>query len=431
MRYPIAPWCLVLLALVGCGDQGREPAQDGADTAQPAQPAPPIPPEEVAAALTSLSLQLQRQVGQLAIQLEEIDSSNATRRQTLRMRLRMSDVCRQARSRDNAMAGLIELWFWTLATERYFSVGSGKAQFGDQQTLVVEKCAALATAAENVVRRAVPGKHFEELKRQVNDSAVHGDAFLSGDSSQHNPIGGLLEVTKLESVLDLALSPFGAFGGVKAGGDAAARIAVTADRAVDLLADYPQLLEWHLQSATIEFQSQDEIKALMAEVKRTNTSLEEALKLTREMPAQIRTEGIALLDQSRPAQADVRETLKSLTEAATALERLNAGVDQLLARLMPAPSATENTASADATPSHPFDIREYTAALNAAAVTARDLQQTLIATEKLVASPAIPSRIGEADRLAQKLIHTIAWWSLALLLALTTCVLVSVRLLRR
>lgn len=428
MRYPLAPWCLVLFVLVGCGDQGREASADGTGTTQPAAP---IPPEEVAAALASLSSQLQRQVGQLAIQLEGLDSSNATRRQTLRMRLRMADVCRQARSRDNAMAGLIELWFWSLATERYFSIGSGKDQFGGQQALVVEKCTALAASAEQVVRRAVPKEHFDGLQRQVKDSAAQGDAFLAGDSSQHNPIGGLLEVTRLEGVLNLALSPFDAFSGVKSGGDAAARIAITADRAVDLLAEYPQLLDWHLQSASIELQGQDEVKALLAEVRRTNTSLEAAITLTRGMPAQIRSEGVALLDQSRPAQADVRETLKALTEAATALERLNSGVTQLIARFTPPETATGNSTSADAPPSHPFDIREYTAALNAASVTARDLQQTLIATEKLVASPAIPSRIGEADQAAQGLIHTIGMWSLALLVTLATCVVVMVSLLRR
>jgi hypothetical protein len=64
-------------------------------------------------------------------------------------------------------------------------------------------------------------------------------------------------------------------------------------------------------------------------------------------------------------------------------------------------------------------------------VTARDLQVTLAATERLLASPAIPSRIGEADQAAHSLVHTIGLWSMALLLVLTACVVVSVRLLRR
>lgn len=425
MRHLLILLCLGSVGLGGCADKGRDHSVEKPE-GRPA--APLIPPEQLPTALATLSDQIQRQVALAAQALEDRESTNAIRRQTLRWRLRIADVCRQARARDNAMAGLVELWFWTLASERFFTTGSGKDQFGEHQALVIERVTGLVASTEQMVRRAVPPDRFDDLKRQVQASVVQGDGYLAGTSTEINPIGSLLEVTKLESVLDLALSPFGAFGGVKEGGDAAARLSVTADRAVDLLAEYPQLLDWHIQAAALEMQGQDAMQALLTELKRTNASVEAAIAMASGLPAQIRSEGVALLDQSRPAQADVRETLRALTDAATALERLNTGVDQLIARFTPAEGAAT---SEPATAGRPFDIREYTDALNAAALTARDLQQTLAATDHLIASPAIPGRIAEANQTARGLITYIGIWSIALLAALTACIVIGTRLLRR
>jgi hypothetical protein len=314
--------CLSLLLLAGCGEasRGSEPAT-ATPAAQPTVVAAPIEPSELAAALDSLAEQVQLRTNLAAAAIEEASPSNATRRQTLRWRLRTAEVCRKARYRDNAMAGLIELWYWMLAVDRHLTVGTGKDRFGAQQEIAVEAVRLLRINCEHMVARAVPKDKFAGLRTQIEAATEQGDAFLSGDNSHSNPLGNLLEVTRLEGVLNLALSPFDAFGGVKSGGDAMAHLAITASRAVDMLADYPQVLDWHIQAAAIELQGQDSSQTLLAEIKRTNASLEAAVALMRTLPAQVRQEGVALLDQSRPAQVDVRETLKALTEAAVALDR--------------------------------------------------------------------------------------------------------------
>lgn len=427
MRYLLAFVCLALVLLGGCAETTRTEAPPTENPAAGAKPAPPIKPEEVAEALDALAEQVLMRTNLAAAAIEDADARNATKRQTLRWRLRTAEICRKARYRDNAMAGLIELWYWMLAAQHHLTDGKGKDRFGAQQAIAIDAAQHLATSCETMVQRAVPTERFAPLRDQVMAATAQGDAFLAGDNSAGNPLGGLLEVTKLESVLDLALSPFDAFSGVKSGGDAMTRLSVTANRAVDILADYPQVLNWQMQAMAIELQSQDDIQALLTEVKRTNTSIEAAVTLMKSMPAQVRQEGVALLDESRPAQADVRETLKALTEAANALDRLNVGVDKLIGRF---DQPADPTKPAEP-PGRPFDIREYTEALNAAAITARDLQQTLSATDKLISSPAIPGRINDADQAAHGLVHTIGLWSLALIVTLATCVVVMVRLLRR
>ncbi len=444
---------LLLIGLGGCGESSRDSTTAGTSPVK----APPIPPTEVANALRSLCDQMQSQINNAAMALEQVSPTNDTRRRTLRWRIQTAEMCSKASNRDNALAGLIELWYWTVTAHMHFTSGTGKDYFGTNQGLVIARVEKLSATAEKMVRRAVPPERFNDLEKQIRAASADGDAFLSGDPQHANPLGTLLEVTKLEGLLNLTLSPFGAFSGVKAGGDAAEHLAVTAERAVALLGNYPQLMDWHIQAAVLELQSQDTVQDLLAEVrrsnasieaalvlardvpaeiKRSNASIEAALTLVRELPAQVRTEGIALLDQSRPAQADVRDTLRALTEAATALERLNSGVDQLIGRFTPATSAAAETAvnapaPSAGPPARPFDIREYTAALNAATSAAKDLREAVSASEQLIASPAIPARLTETQNTAQNLIAIIAAWIIAVLVIATACVVVGVRLLRR
>jgi VanZ family protein len=403
---------LLVLLVCGCGDQTRK-AADGTDLA-------PIPPNEVAAALVTLSDQLQSQVAGTAAMLEKEQPGNEVRKRALRWRIRAFEICQRARSRENAMSGLIEIWYWAAAFTRHLTDGTGKDQYGAQQAVVVTRAQKMEATVERMVRRVVPPERFAALQQQVTQALAQGDGFLAGDAPLSNPISSLLEATHLESLLSLPLAPFDAFSGVKAGGDAVARLAVTADRAVDLLAEYPKILDLHIQSAVLDIQAQDATRTMLAELQRANASVEAAIALVRALPAQLRAEAVALLEQSRPAQADVRETLRALTDAANALERLNAGVDQLVARAAPAKAGTAPDAPAKA-PARPFDIREYTEALKAATATANDLRQTLGATETLLASPLVPTRIDEANRTFRGMIATIATWLIALLVTITAC----------
>jgi hypothetical protein len=417
----------LILVLSGCA---RSTAVDDAGLPPP----PPIPATEVSAALQSLSDQMQRLVQITSLELETAVPTDAIRRTTLGWRIRTFEICTRARSRDNALAGLIELWFWSATSSRHYSTGAGKSVFGTAQQVVIERSNELEGIAEKMVRRAVPPERFEELKKQILAATVHGQAYLAGDSSKSDPLGNLLETTKLSSLLSITLSPFNAFSGVKAGGDAAARMAVTADRAVDMLVDYPKLLNWYMQKAMLEIQAQDTPQALLTELKRTNNSIEALTTIARNLPAEIRTEGVALLDQSRPAQADVRATLAALTEAANALERLNTGITQLITSVTPTPTTSPSTSTSPSmqteAPGRPFDIREYTTALNAATVTAEKLQGTLQVTQALIQSPAITTQVASATDHIDGLISKIGWWLLAVIVTTTICVYGCVRLLR-
>jgi hypothetical protein len=434
MSKPMVLMIVVSVLLAGCTGGSRTsataPVGDPATNAPaPAAPAPRIAPTEVAEALEALSLQMQQQVQAAADEMERLLPGNDTRRRTLRWRIRMAEVSTQARWRDNAIAGVIELWFWTIVTERHMTVGEPAQYFAAHRERLTERLHALVVTAENLVRRCVPPERFDELHRRVTAAAESGDAFVTGKGSETNPLSGLLEASRLESLIAIPLSPFSAFEGVKTGGDAAAQLSVVAARAVDLMATYPQLINWHLQVAMVEMQSQDGVAGLLREVHQANTSVSELLTTIRAMPAQVRTETVALLDQSRTAQGDVRDTLASATKAAEALEKLTTAIDTMLARVMPPADAA--TTAKEGPPGRPFDIREYTAALEATAVAARDLRATLASAEAIIAAPAIPQRVAEVDRSLHSLVTTIAGWCIAVLLIASACVIVVVKVLRR
>lgn len=427
---------IVVGLLVGCSNEPRTSTPSSGSGSAPATPAAPpkptaarIEPTEVAAALVSLSNQMQQQVQMAADEIELLMPGNDTRRRTLRWRIRMAEVCTQARWSDNALTGVIELWFWTLATERHFTIGDGKTYFAEHQDKILARVRGLITTAEKLVIRCVPPEKFTALKARVVAVVESGDAFVVGNGGSGNPLGGLLEVSGLESLISMSLSPFSAFEGVKSGGDAATHLAIVADRAVGLIADYPRLIDWHLQTAMLEMQSQDGIAGLLREVHQANATATELLTTIRAMPAQVRAETVTLLDQTRAAQGDVRETLASTTKAAEALEKLTTAIDAMLARVMPPPGAA--APASEGPPGRPFDIREYTAALEATTVAARDLRATLASAEALIAAPAIPARVAEVDRSLHSLVAAIAGWCIAVLLIATVCVIVIVRVIRR
>ncbi len=435
MAKPLVLMVVVGVFLTGCTGAPRATTTSAGDsaTSTPAPvsaPAPRIAPTEVAEALDALSNQMQQQVQVASDEMEHLMPGNDTRRRTLRWRIRMAEVCTQARWRDNALAGVIELWFWTIVTERHMTVGEPAKYFAAHREVLLVRIHGLVVTAEKLVRRCVPPERFDELHKRILAAAESGDAFVTGKGSESNPLSGLLEASRLESLIAIPLSPFSAFEGVKTGGDAAAQLSVVAARAVDLMATYPQLINWHLQVAMVEMQSQDGVAGLLREVHQANASVAELLTTIRAMPAQVRTETVALLDQSRAAQGDVRDTLASATKAAEALEKLTTAIDTMLARVMPPPGAAA-PATADGPPGRPFDIREYTAALEATAVAARDLRATLASAEAIIAAPAIPQRVAEVDRSLHSLVTAIAGWCIAVLLVASVCVIVVVKILRR
>jgi ElaB/YqjD/DUF883 family membrane-anchored ribosome-binding protein len=155
---------------------------------------------------------------------------------------------------------------------------------------------------------------------------------------------------------------------------------------------------------------------------RITKTMEELADTVKELPARLRAETEAILAGSRELQAPAQETLKRTADAASALERAAQASDALVksvdaAFVHPpgaapaAPAPTQGAAEARV-----FDIREYTAAVQAAEVTVRETRAAVESLRAAVASPEVDARVKALVRETDASIDRAFWRALQALL---------------
>jgi hypothetical protein len=409
----------LLLLVLGCGGDRVEVAttiakNDGSSKA--------LTPEEATVAFTTFARRAVSNINDAANQIDAHAPDNATKRQSLLWRIRVAESCRQARHRANWAVGLIELWFWAAAMDVQYSTGGDAKTFGAQQPLAIDVVHKLRLEAESLVRRSFPGPRFAELKAEVDGAASRGELFSAGESTQRAVLTQLLDLTHLETLLSLPLAPFAALQGVGKGSDALGELVVVGERALDLAETYPQTLTWHLRLLMLEIEEQDTTRAARMDFNRITKTMEELADTVKELPARLRAETEAILAGSRELQAPAQETLKRTADAASALERAAQASDALVksvdaAFVHPpgaapaAPAPTQGAAEARV-----FDIREYTAAVQAAEVTVRETRAAVESLRAAVASPEVDARVKALVRETDASIDRAFWRALQALL---------------
>ncbi len=364
-------FALVVLALLaGCADRRNAVAVNATTGAAPTKAnGTPLTPEQVAKGLDDLTTRIRERVNQASDRMDE-GASNTIRRRTLRFRMRTSEVAWRAVQNPNHLAGLVELWLWMSVVDEFAKRPQLAEMLGGERVKVLQELGGhLHADVEAFARQALPAKGFASIKASIDQAAANGELLTASPQREQAIIGDLLEVTRLQTVLGYALSPFEALRGVGSGSDSLAAMTVTANRAVDLMARYPEIVAWNLRLAVIDIEEQDAARE-------TRAALQQALKLIETMPARIRAETATLLEATGPAQEQAQKTLREVTAATEALVKLNAGLQPTLAaieRLSPPPDPKAPPKE----PGRPFDIREYTAAIEAATVATREARQAI------------------------------------------------------
>lgn len=385
----------LLVLLVGCSGNRGDVTVSGSGTTAAAS----LSPEQLATGLNDLTNRIRVRLGSTADRIDD-GAHNDIRRRTLRFRMRTSEVTWRAAHNPNHLAGLIELWFWMAAIDGYAHTDAMAEAMGEKAPLAREMASQLLADVEGFARQALPAKGFESIKARITQAAANGEVLNASPQREQAIIGDLLEVTKLQGVLGLALSPFEALRGIGTGADAASSLVVTADRAVDLLERYPEIIAWNLRLAVIDMEEQDTAREARA-------ALQRSLKLAEELPARLRGEVTALLESTGPAQQQAQATLRDVTAAAQALSALNGGLQQTLAAIERMwPPADPAKPAQPEQPGRPFDIREYTAAIQAAEATLREARSAIeTAGEKGV--PAAEAAAARFEAAADRVIWRI------------------------
>lgn len=427
-----------LLALGGCGDGVR------VDTAGPEGSETRLEPQQLAGALDSFSQRIEERVAAAADAIDLAAPRNEIRRNTLQWRIRTAETVRGSLAEPNAVVALVQLWYWCAAMDAYLGDGLGHALFADQQPTAAEAARLLHGEAEAIVRRMLRHDRFVELKRKIDSAAGRGELFTASDVAGRNVLSELLSVTKLETLLAIPLSPFNALRGIGRSGDALRDLAAVGDRGVELASRYPRLLAWYLQLMVLEIQGHDATRAALADFHSLAGTVRELGITAKELPERLRGEALALLEQSREAQGTAQQTLAraeatadALDRAAQSITRLTTTVDAFLATFRDPPG---QVAKDDGTPARPFDIREYTTALQALESGARELRATVGTLSAATAKHELDSRmqalLGRTEASVERakddvagLVDLAFWRALQLAVAIAALV-VLVRFLR-
>ncbi len=407
---------LIVAVLVGCSGQRNTVAVTATTGASEGKSSgAPLSPEQVAKGLDDLTLRIRERVNLVSDRLDA-GADNVVRRRTLRFRMRASEVSWRAVQNPNHLAGLIELWLWMTAVDEFSKTPKAAEGLGERVKLLQELGANLHANVESFAMKALPAKGYASIKASIDKAAANGELLTASPQREQAIIGDLLEVTRLQTVLGYALSPFEALRAIGSGSDSIAALTVTANRAVDLMARYPEIIAWNLRLAVIDIEEQDTTTEARA-------ALQKALKLIEDLPTRIRTETTALLASTGPAQEQAQKTLREVTAATEALVKLNTGLQPTLAaieRLSP-PSDPK---APPKEPGRPFDIREYTAAIEAATAATREARQAIEAAADKGA-PVLAATAARFEDAADRL-----FWRVGALLAFAAVLVAGLILLR-
>lgn len=388
--------CLIAALLV-CGGCASKDEIRVTGTASPSEQR--LQPNEIAQAFDRLADRVRNQIAQVCDSIDDTPGmTNLEKRITLSWRLRTVDATLRAKSRTNSVVGLLDLWFYTLSIEAYLTNNENAKLRSAQFPQALEVAHRLRVDAETLVARVVPEKQFPALREQMVTAAGKGELMTTSNEQQQAILGKVLDSTMLEGVFSIVLSPFDLMKGVGTGGDAMAQLVVSANRAIDLAEVYPQLLAWQMRMAVVETEEQDTARTVREELRRVGKTVEE-------MPTRLRSEMSALLEQTQPAQVTAQATLRELAAASAALEKAATATSgvvkdiQVLAK--PAGPPDPNA--------RPFDIREYTAALQAAEATAKEARAVLESAAAPQSKAALDAAVQRVEAAGDRLLWRATW----------------------
>jgi hypothetical protein len=406
------PAIVLVLGLLCACSQDRPVALIETGQQPQADRAAPLTPEQVANGLDDLALRVRERINGVSDRIDE-GAGNDIRRRTLRFRMRASEVAWRAVQNPNHLAGLVELWLWMASVDEYAKTPRIAELAGERTALLRETTSQVRDNVEAFAKRALPPKGFASLQADIAKASANGDLVSATPQREQAIIGDLLEVTRLQNVLGLALSPFEA---LRSGGDSMAKMAVTADRAVDLMERYPEVIAWNLRLAVIDMEEQDTTRE-------AREALQRSLALIDGLPARIREEVQNILSNGQPALKEAQSTLRELAAATTALNALSDSARQTIAAVRTLYPEPDPPGTPPRPPARPFDIREYTAAATAAATT---LQEARAAIESATVNglPAAEAAAARFEAAADRVLWRVgALIALAALLAAGVLVL--------
>jgi hypothetical protein len=230
--------------------------------------------------------------------------------------------------------------------------------------------------------------------REVS-SVRFGDVFATKSG------GGLALGTTTDLLKSFGLDPF---GGLDPAVEEVQQTRVLAERAFYFAKRWPRLLELQTRQLALELAAQPTPAQVAADLTRFSLAAESVARTAEGLPGLVDRERDASIRQileamaaqelrARQLLADLRRTLDAGTGAANALHGALGSFDKIVGELTaPAPPGSP--------PGHPFDVNEYTRALEQLQRTSGELERLLSSVDR--EAPKVAGLIGDAGREASE-----------------------------
>ena len=203
----------------------------------------------------------------------------------------------------------------------------------------------------------------------------------------------------------LALSPFRALQGIDEGAQAAHELAEVGQRVAAIAEQYPQQLRWQMELLLYETEDRETVEVLRTTASSLGESAERLAAVAETLPEdldRVLAGGLEALsasgDNLRPTLAETRALTEALAQALGAVQGATAAVDETLILVRDWPREPEDP---DAPP---FDITQYTEAIDRATAALRETGTVLERLEGFATSPALTSSMDELDARTRALV---------------------------
>jgi hypothetical protein len=333
-------------------------------------------------------------------------------------------------SGSNPVADLLDMVVLVTVTRTVFAEQPAQASFGEGGMLLSKALAEVEGKIWLIAGRVLDEKQEKRLRKFIEDwvaanpdvrdsSSVRLADMSSVPGSKTAGLGTPSDVLKSMG-LDL-------FGGFDPAVEEVQRSRLLAERAFYFAKRWPRILELQTRLLTLQFAAQPAPTQLLADLTRTSLAAESVARTAEGLPALVDRERDAAIRQfmdalsaqetrARALLAEMRRTLDAGTGAADAVHGALGSVEAILAAAgKPSPPGTP--------PARPFDVTEYTRALEQLSRSATELEALLRAVNE--DGPRLAGLIGEAGKEATDRGRALVDYAFGRLLALGLLLVLS------
>jgi hypothetical protein len=330
-------------------------------------------------------------------------TSQANQAQILGFEVRQATAAYEIASGGNPIADMLDMVVVVTATRAVVDARLGQGLFGAGGPLLSSVLQRMETKVWTLAGRVMNADQQKQLRQFIETWLARNPAVLDvssirlADLSAVPGSGAAGLGTPTDVLRSMGLDPF---SGIDPAVQQVQLSRLLAERAFYFAKRWPRILELQTRLLTLQLAAQPAPAQLLSDVERVSRAAESVARTAEGLPALADREREAAIRQfldalsaqetrARAMLVEMRRTLDAGTGAADAVHGALGSLDAILA-------ITSRPAPPGSPPSRPFDVTEYTRALEQLGRSATELEALLRAVNQ--DSPRIATLIGEAGR---------------------------------